>query len=108
MAGAMSAKCQLRTFRYSFDECIGALLQAEWHVKTERLCGFEVYDQIELGWRLHGEVFRLGTLQNAIDIRRRLGKLFGEIVSISNSDRRPQRIRVDNTWPVRGSEPPAK
>ena len=80
----MSAKCQLRTFRYSFDECIGALLQAEWHVKTERLCGFEVYDQIELGWRLHGEVFRLGTLQNAIDIRRRLGKLFGEIVSISN------------------------
>ena len=83
MVGAMSAKCQLRTFRYSFDECIGALLQAEWYVKTERLCGFEVYDQIELGWRLHGEVLGWHP-SNAIDIRCRLGKLFGEIVSISN------------------------
>ena len=56
----------------------------EWHVKTERLCGFEVDDQIELGWCLHGQVLRLGTFENAVDIRRCLGKLFGEIVGISN------------------------
>jgi CheY-like chemotaxis protein len=42
---------------------IGALLHAEWHVKTERLCGFEVDDQIELGWRLHGQIARFRTLE---------------------------------------------
>ncbi len=52
--------------------------------EPERLSSLEVDGQLVLGWRLHGEVFRLGTLENAVDIRRRLGKLFGEIASISN------------------------
>jgi hypothetical protein len=63
---------------------IGPLLHAEWDVKTKRPCGFEVDDQIEPSWRLHGEVFRLSAFENTVDIYRRLGKLFGEVVSVSN------------------------
>src|SRR5262245_25760172 len=80
----MSALGKKRTFRYSFDERISALLHAERNVKTKRLCGFKVDDQIELGWCLHGKVGRLRTLENAVDIRRGLRKLFAEIVGISD------------------------
>src|SRR5262249_49302732 len=44
---------------------------------------FEVDDQIELSWRLHGKVGRLSAFENAVNIRRRLGKLLSEIASIS-------------------------
>ena len=52
----------------SFDNASGAGKQRRRHVKTERLCGLEINDQIKFGWRLHGEVGRLGTFQNAVDV----------------------------------------
>jgi hypothetical protein len=33
-------------------------------IMIERLCGFEVDDQIELAWRLHGQVDRSTRLDN--------------------------------------------
>jgi hypothetical protein len=52
--------------------------------QPKRFGGLEVDDQIELGWRLHGEVGRLGALENAVDVCCRFGKLFGKIAAISD------------------------
>ena len=46
----MSAKCQKRTFRHSFDHLVGACEQRRRHGEAKRLGGFEVDDQLELSW----------------------------------------------------------
>jgi hypothetical protein len=47
--------------------------QCPRNFEPERLSSLEVDGQLVLGWRLHGEVFRLGNLENAVDIRRSWG-----------------------------------
>jgi hypothetical protein len=51
------------------------------HVEAERLGGFEIDYQLELGRRVHPKVGRLCTFENAIDIFRRFAVLVGHVRS---------------------------
>ena len=45
----MSALCQKRTFRHSFDHLVSALLKMKRHVESERLGGLGIDNQLKLG-----------------------------------------------------------
>jgi heme-degrading monooxygenase HmoA len=49
----MSALGQKQTFRHSFDQLVGALLELEGYVEAERLRRLKIYDQLEFRWQLH-------------------------------------------------------
>ena len=55
-----------------FDHLVGAREQAIWHGETERLRGLEIDHQLILGWRLHGQISGLLTLEDAIDVASRM------------------------------------
>jgi hypothetical protein len=52
----------------SADHLVGGGEQRLRHGQPECLCGFEIDDQFILGGRLHWEIARLLTPENAIDI----------------------------------------
>ena len=60
----MSAKCQKRTWRRSFDHLVGAAEQRERDGEAERLGGLQVDDQLDLGGLLDWQVGRLLALEN--------------------------------------------
>ena len=45
----MSAMGQYRTLRHSFDHLVGALLKMKRHVKSQRLGGLDIDNQLQLG-----------------------------------------------------------
>ena len=51
-----------------FDHFVGDLLERHGHVEPERLGGLEIDDQLILCRRLHGEIGRLLTLEDAVDV----------------------------------------
>jgi hypothetical protein len=55
-----------------------------WHVEAQRFGGLEVDDQLKPGRRFHWKFGRLRAFENAVDVRRRLAKLFGEITPIGD------------------------
>jgi hypothetical protein len=63
----------------------------------ERLGSFEVEDQLELGWVLHGQIGGLRALEYAIDIERRSPPDVSAIGPIGNeaSVRREVTVRLD-------------
>ena len=79
---AMSALCQKRTFRPSFDQLVGALLELEGYVKAERLRRLKIDDQLEFCWQLHWQLGRLCALKDAIDVTRGLPELLEGINTI--------------------------
>jgi hypothetical protein len=85
--GEMSALCQKRTLRHSFDHLVGALLQKQWHVQPKRLGGLEVDDQFELGRDLDWKVGRLLALEDAIDIGRQARDEVSQHEKIVSMDR---------------------
>jgi hypothetical protein len=44
----MSAKDQKRTSRHSFDHLVGALLKMKRHLKSQRLGGLDIDNQLQL------------------------------------------------------------
>src|SRR5262245_46802531 len=52
-----------------FDHLVGDGNQFIWNLEAESLGGLEVDGQFELRWLLNGKISRLGSLQDAIDIR---------------------------------------
>ena len=64
----MSALCQKRTFRHSFDHLVGAGEHCRRNCEIQCLGGLEIDHQLVFGRRLHREVGRLLALEDAIDI----------------------------------------
>jgi hypothetical protein len=54
-----------------FDHLVGALLEMQRHVETERLGGLEVDHQLELDRGLDGKLVRFRALEDTIGIGRR-------------------------------------
>jgi len=70
----MSVLCQKQTFCAAaksllFDHLVSLSVQRGRYGEPERLCGLEIDDQFELGRLLDRKIGRLGTFQDAIDIR---------------------------------------
>src|SRR5262245_5599997 len=47
-----------------FDHLVGALLQERRHLQPEGLGGLEIDDEVKLGWLHHGQIARLGALED--------------------------------------------
>jgi hypothetical protein len=67
-----SALCHKRTYAVQqivrlFDYLVGELLELQWHFEPERLSGFHVDAQHELGRELDGQFRRFGAFQNLVD-----------------------------------------
>src|SRR6516165_5255303 len=54
-----------------FDHLVGASEQRWWDRQPERLGGFKVDDEIELGSPLHWQILRLLAFENATDVSAR-------------------------------------
>jgi hypothetical protein len=54
---------------HSFDHLVGNREQLVWNLEAKRLGGLEIDGQLELRRLLNGKIGRLGSLQDAIDIR---------------------------------------
>src|ERR1700739_3138841 len=67
-----------------FDHLIGSRKQFVWDGESERLGGLEIDDQLKLRRHLHGEIGRLLSLEDAVDISCRQAKLFAANVTIGD------------------------
>ena len=79
---AMAPKAVLRTTGFGLplptrsghsrgllDHLVGAREDRWRDRQTERLGGLQIDDELEFGWLLDGQVGRLGTFENFVDIR---------------------------------------
>jgi hypothetical protein len=81
----------------SFDYLVGAAEQREWDGETERLCGLEVYNQLDLR-RLHDrQVGRLLALENLPGVDADQTIIFRFIASVADytAGRDKRAILVD-------------
>src|SRR5262245_55723076 len=87
MCGARGNVCfgpKADTRLVSFDDLVGAAKHRRRHRKAERLRGFEIDYQLELGWRLYRQVGGLLAFEDTIDVAGRLPVQIGETGSIGN------------------------
>src|SRR5262249_61947491 len=63
----------------SFDHFVGALLEQERHVETERLRGIEIDHKLELAGGLDGKFTRLRALEDAIGVDRRSSEILDQM-----------------------------
>ena len=56
MSVSMAALGQKRTCVSLFDQLVGKLLEAQWHIETQFLNGLEIDDQFKLCRHLHWKV----------------------------------------------------
>jgi hypothetical protein len=91
-----------RPVRNSFDHLVGASEQRDrQRVQAERLGGFQIDDQVELGRVLHRQIGRLLALEDAVDIGRcKAGKL--DIVDTRRTLSRRSRPNSERDRPRAG------
>jgi hypothetical protein len=65
---AISGREQTQQTALLFDHLVGALLEKQRHVQSERLGSLEIDHQLKLDWGLDGKHARLLALEDAIDI----------------------------------------
>src|SRR5262249_3816062 len=88
----------------SFDHLIGAQQNRLGYRKAKRLGGLEVHDHLKFGRKLHREIARFRTAQNAIDISGGTTKgvylidSVGEQPAVSGKE----RSRIDRRYVVSG------
>src|SRR6516164_3172842 len=68
VAGCTASEATTIWHRGLFDHLVGAKQERLWDGEADRLRCLEVQDHLELGRKLHREIGRLCTAQNAIDI----------------------------------------
>ena len=79
---AISGREQMQQQIQLFNYLGGALLEKPGHVKAERFGCFEVDDQLELVWRLHGKIGGFLASKDTVDVSCRWPPLFNLIDSI--------------------------
>jgi len=87
--------------RRSFDHLVGALLKQQRHVKSERLGGLKVDNQLKLDRGLDWKLARFCALEDAINIRRRASKIIDQVISVGQqaADCGELTVRIDG-WEV--------
>ena len=65
-----------------FDHLVGDREQPIGDLYVQRFGGLQVDHQFVLGWRLHREISRLLTLEDAIDIAGRASENIGDVATI--------------------------
>src|SRR6516225_3168988 len=68
----------------SFDHLVGAREQRCWHIETKRLRSLQVDDELEFGRLNDRQVRRLGSLEDATGVNRRLPSLLPDVGSIAH------------------------
>jgi hypothetical protein len=66
--------------RTLFDHLVGAREQGRRHLKTKRLRGFEIDDQLVFSRRLHRQIGRLLAFEDAVDVAGGAAKLIDNII----------------------------
>src|SRR5215467_8421919 len=69
-------------FAFSFDHLVGKRQQLVGHSQSECLSGLEVDHQVVLDRVLHGQVGRLLTLENAVDITSRESVVGDDLIAV--------------------------
>jgi hypothetical protein len=95
----MSALCQKRTFYWLLDHLIGASEERCRHNETECLGGLEIDNKLVFVWCLHGQVGRLLTLEDTIDIAGRLPELVNTVGTVGEKAAMAARRRAASPSP---------
>ena len=76
-----------------FDHLVGASKQRRRHGEAERLGGLEVNREVILCWRLHRQIGRLLTLEDAVDVAGRAPVLAGDVGPIGDQPPLATKLR---------------
>ena len=76
------------------------------HVEAQRLGGLEIDAQLVLCRLLHRQIGKLGALEDAVNVLRRLAKLFGVIGTIIDQTTlfREKTIEIDRRHAIAGRQ----
>src|SRR5262245_45517393 len=86
----------------SFDNLVGAQQERLRNLQSERLCGGEIYNEIELGRLLHRQIAWLRPAQNLVDIVPGASKEVGNVWSIGHQTTRFHELPVAiHSWQSR-------
>ena len=66
------------------DHLVGAGKERRRHVKAERLCCFEVDNELIFGWGMHRKISRFLAFKNAIDITGSLPVCINRVWSVTD------------------------
>src|SRR5713101_2063472 len=89
-----------------FDHHVGEREQLRRHVEAQRLRGFEIDDQFELGRLYNWKIGGLLALKNPADMHASLTIIFRTVHSVADEASNPDKLalRVDRRQPIAGGQ----